>query len=286
MATERNIPSKMVSCGDQLQYELDNANVPPEQRSDWPLPSFDARDWAKAWMHVFDGMTDEQVTEDWMVAWFANALMRGFDEARTRNGNSPSSDETEEIPARPYPGDEEAVRQAFGHPSRLPHCTCVARCDDDPHKKDCPFWTGVLIARNAWFDRNVAAWSCSQEAKGRPRCQQWCGHPQYCTATGTDRRRRKVQPPLKAEACQHDLLLPDPTVDVDSDGMGGSCRVCKQTWSFRRAKKASTDPNPLDPTNKHFRKCLKGHVSYSTLFPECPSCKVERERAENGEGKP
>lgn len=87
----------------------------------------------------------------------------------------------------------------------------------------------------------------------------------------------------KAEACQHDLLLPDPTVDVDSDGMGGSCRVCKQTWSFRRAKKASTDPNPLDPTNKHFRKCLKGHVSYSTLFPECPSCKVERERAENGE---
>ena len=37
-----------VANGDQLKYEIDNANVPPEQRSDWPLPSFDARDWAKA----------------------------------------------------------------------------------------------------------------------------------------------------------------------------------------------------------------------------------------------
>lgn len=39
------------------------------------------------------------------------------------------------------------------------------------------------------------------------------------------------------------------------------------------------DPNPLDPTNHYFRKCLKGHVAYSVSFPECPSCKIERERA-------
>lgn len=36
-------------------------------------------------------------------------------------------------------------------------------------------------------------------------------------------------------ACQHDLLLPEPTVDVDSDGMGGACRVCNKTWSVEKA---------------------------------------------------
>lgn len=39
------------------------------------------------------------------------------------------------------------------------------------------------------------------------------------------------------------------------------------------------DPNPLDPENKYFRKCLKGHTSYAVSFPECPSCKIERERS-------
>lgn len=72
------------------------------------------------------------------------------------------------------------------------------------------------------------------------------------------------------------------TIEVpDEEGpnahpMDITCPWCKGTGSLQ---KASTDPNPLDPTNRHFRKCLKGHVSYSASFPECPSCKVERERA-------
>ena len=67
----------MIFCGDHLQYELDNANTPKEERSDWPLPSFDARDWAK----VFCKQHPE-IDEDEMVGWFANSLMRGYDERR------------------------------------------------------------------------------------------------------------------------------------------------------------------------------------------------------------
>jgi len=46
----------------------------------WPLPSFDARDWAEAFCKLNPSM-DEGV----MLAWFANALMRGFDEAQMRS---------------------------------------------------------------------------------------------------------------------------------------------------------------------------------------------------------
>lgn len=89
------------------------------------------------------------------------------------------------IPARPYPGDEEAVRLA-GVP--LGYCTCPARADDDAHRNYCKFWKGVLKARKQWHDRNIVAWSCSEEAHGHKRCKLWCGHITYCTATGTDRR--------------------------------------------------------------------------------------------------
>jgi hypothetical protein len=40
--------------------------------------SFDAVDWAKAFMKiVIDG--DVRIDEALMVAWFANAIMRGYD---------------------------------------------------------------------------------------------------------------------------------------------------------------------------------------------------------------
>ena len=71
--------------GDRMAYELEHANMPPKERSDWPLPSFDARDWAEAFCKVvkekgFDPVKDE----DWVVVWFANALMRGLDEGAAR----------------------------------------------------------------------------------------------------------------------------------------------------------------------------------------------------------
>ena len=65
--------------GDRLEYELANTGIPSAQRSDWPLPSFDARDWAAAFCARNPG-ADESV----MIGWFANALMRGFDEGVAR----------------------------------------------------------------------------------------------------------------------------------------------------------------------------------------------------------
>jgi hypothetical protein len=51
--------------------------------------------------------------------------------------------------------------------------------------------------------------------------------------------------------------------------LGKCCARC-----YRRCYTNDRDPNPLDPTNKYFRKCLKGHTAYSVSFHECPSCKV------------
>lgn len=71
-------------CGDQIEFEREHANTPPEERPDWPLPSFDARDWAKAFCKVVPGMS-----EDLMVAWFANALMRGYDQRTAELADDP-----------------------------------------------------------------------------------------------------------------------------------------------------------------------------------------------------
>jgi hypothetical protein len=80
--------------GDRLEYELANTGIPADQRSDWPLPSFDARDWASAFCERNHG-ADESV----MIAWFANALMRGFDEGVARAANPPQPRSTGQEPA-------------------------------------------------------------------------------------------------------------------------------------------------------------------------------------------
>lgn len=63
--------------GDHLQFEIDHANTPRELRPDWPLPSFDCKDWA-AEFHK----RHPSVSADDALPWFAAALMRGFDEGR------------------------------------------------------------------------------------------------------------------------------------------------------------------------------------------------------------
>lgn len=68
----------IIMNGDHADFEAEHANTKPEDRPDWPLPSFDARDWAKAFVKMHGG--DEEL----MLTWFANALMRGFDEATSR----------------------------------------------------------------------------------------------------------------------------------------------------------------------------------------------------------
>lgn len=72
----------IVLCGDQVEFEREHANTKPEDRPDWPWPSFDARDWAKAFCDAkkTQGWTAADIDESLMTTWFANALMRGYDE--------------------------------------------------------------------------------------------------------------------------------------------------------------------------------------------------------------
>ena len=74
--------------GDHAEFEAEHAGMNPKDRPDWPLPSFDARDWAKAYMNAWpQGCADEGT----MVTWFACALMRGFDERASRSAESPTA---------------------------------------------------------------------------------------------------------------------------------------------------------------------------------------------------
>jgi hypothetical protein len=69
--------------GDHAEFKQEHANTPPKERPDWPLPSFDARDWAEAFCKINPG-----ADEGTMITWFANALMRGYDEHAARSAKS------------------------------------------------------------------------------------------------------------------------------------------------------------------------------------------------------
>lgn len=69
----------IINNGDHLEFELEHANTPKEERPDWPLPSFDALDWAKAF-----NARHPTVAVDDALAWFAPALMRGYEECSVR----------------------------------------------------------------------------------------------------------------------------------------------------------------------------------------------------------
>lgn len=65
--------------GDHAEFEEEHKNTPPEDKPDWPLPSFDAHDWAKAFCKIAK-THGHSIDEGWMITWFANALMRGYDQ--------------------------------------------------------------------------------------------------------------------------------------------------------------------------------------------------------------
>lgn len=50
----------------------------------WPIQSFDAKDWAKAFIDTLGARISYQLDEATMLGWFANALMRGWDERQWR----------------------------------------------------------------------------------------------------------------------------------------------------------------------------------------------------------
>lgn len=74
------MPYPVIMNGDHAEFEADHKDTPPHERPDWPLPSFDAMDWAKAFCKI----NPNGPPEDVMVGWFANALMRGYDERSAR----------------------------------------------------------------------------------------------------------------------------------------------------------------------------------------------------------
>jgi hypothetical protein len=74
--------------GDHAAFEAEwsASGRPDNERPDWPLPSFDARDWAAAFCKIAK-THGHDLDEEWMVTWFANALMRGFDEHAARSSH-------------------------------------------------------------------------------------------------------------------------------------------------------------------------------------------------------
>ena len=87
-----------------LAYAMAIQN-PSRDDPTWPLPSFDARDWAEAFCATAKKQGHD-IDEDWMVTWFANALMRGYDEARMRQAKEvPHAREwlAEKVPAKEMP---------------------------------------------------------------------------------------------------------------------------------------------------------------------------------------
>lgn len=76
---------------DHLEFENEHKDTLPKERPDWPLPSFDARDWAQAFL---ERNPNCGMDEGLLISWFANALMRGYDQRcaeESRNGLPSSS---------------------------------------------------------------------------------------------------------------------------------------------------------------------------------------------------
>ena len=70
------MPYPFILNGDHAESEAAHKDTPPQERPDWPLPSFDAADWARAFCKI----NPDGPPEDIMLTWFANALMRGYDQ--------------------------------------------------------------------------------------------------------------------------------------------------------------------------------------------------------------
>lgn len=68
-----------------LAYQL-AIRSPDRDDPAWPLPSFDARDWAKSFCEIAAENGHLGIDEAWMTSWFANALMRGYDECAKQAG--------------------------------------------------------------------------------------------------------------------------------------------------------------------------------------------------------
>lgn len=61
------------------------SEVRPVKNPHHPLGCFDANEWAKEWCEIalkIKSEGREVIDHHWMLGWFANAIMTGFDEAK------------------------------------------------------------------------------------------------------------------------------------------------------------------------------------------------------------
>ncbi|RVT91392.1 hypothetical protein EOD42_22315 [Rhodovarius crocodyli] len=103
-----------------LAYALAIQN-PSREDPNWPLPSFDAQDWATAFCEKNPGV-DEGVA----LAWFSNALMRGFDEHAYRQSGGGSKC----APVRAAAAPGELSRQAARRDAAKLDASLQARRDN------------------------------------------------------------------------------------------------------------------------------------------------------------
>ncbi len=61
---------------------------PDKNDPTWPLPSFDGKDWAEAFVAKVKVNPNIATDEGTMIAWFCGALMRGYDECMLRMADS------------------------------------------------------------------------------------------------------------------------------------------------------------------------------------------------------
>jgi hypothetical protein len=131
----------MIHNGDHAEFEREHANTKPEDRPDWPLPSFDAVDWAKAFCKIatnlgYKDAEGQPVDEGWMVGWFANALMRGYDEyAKRQARTTPTPTEARERIARALCCPSGCVRDD----------ECVAHSSKERRNQTDAIFTGALL---------------------------------------------------------------------------------------------------------------------------------------------
>lgn len=99
--------------------------------------SFDARVWAKAWLEIIAEHPEVPTDEGTMIGWFANALMRGYDEYHWTHTAAPSGQ-----------GVEEAVRENL-ELARSSLVGCFVRCSRCGEQEDLTDCDAVMFLDKA-----------------------------------------------------------------------------------------------------------------------------------------
>lgn len=131
----------------------------------FPL-TFDAQAWAKAFNETLTVLGHPQHDEGWLIGWFANAIMRGFDEANWRAAH----------PSQLAQGEEIGEMRITG----------VHWYGQNPHAF--PLGTKFFAAAPAAPTQDGTPLVCLRHgfADSTPPCWQWCGSDRCVPAKPTN----------------------------------------------------------------------------------------------------